>query len=188
MKILLLFLMLAPCQLLFSQGTKENLKLGTFGSLQADVGFDLPSILGKKLQTNEYEYRYSNQKTYFTGGFSSQIGYQPLNWLALAGGIRYSYISPMFHNLYWTVQPYFFITKPENLDFGYFTLQIGRQFNKTQGLDDNGFVQVGVGKFDVINNHTAQKFQLSLDVQLADDSIWFLGISYGITFFSNKDL
>ena len=171
----------------FSQ-EKENLKLGVFGTLQTDVGLDLGSILRKPQNPNEYYSEKDQFPTYFTYGFTGQIGYQPLNWLALGTGLRYSYISPKFHNIYWTVQPYFFVSNPKDKEFNFITLNFGKQINTTQGLSNNGFIGVGGGFYELARERTAQKFQLNLDVQVADDAVWFLGLSYGITVFSNKNL
>ncbi len=184
-KLPLIFLLMSIVT--FSQ-QKENLKLAVFGSVQADVGLDLGSIIRKPQNPEEYYSTTNQHPTYFTYGFTGQVGYQPLNWLALSGGLRYSYISPKFHNVYWMVQPYFFISNPIDREFQYITFNFGRQMNTTQGLSNNGFVGIGAGFYDLVSNHFAQKIQLNLDVQTADDAVWFLGLSYGITIFSNKNL
>lgn len=171
----------------FSQ-TKENLKLGVFGSVHADIGLDLGSIIRKPQDPNDYYSTKDQYPTYFTYGFTGQIGYQPLNWFALATGLRYSYISPKFHNIYWMVQPYFFVSNPVDKEFRFITLNFGKQINTTQGLSNNAFLGIGAGFYDVVGERLAQKIQLNLDVQNADDAVWFLGISYGITIFSNRNL
>ena len=186
MKRILIVMCLLAYALLFSQ--KENLKLGYFGSVQADAGLDLGSIIRKPADPNDYYSAKDQFPTYFSYGFTGQLGYQPLNWFAIAGGLRYSYISPKFHNLYWMVQPYFFVSNPIDKEFQYITLNFGRQINTTHGLRDNGFIGLGVGGFGLINERVAQKIQLNLDMQVADDAVWFLGFSYGITVFSNKNL
>ncbi|MDO5615248.1 MAG: hypothetical protein Q4G16_03600 [Cruoricaptor ignavus] len=164
---LYIFLFLC-CTTLGLAQEKPNYKLGFFTSLQADMAFDLGTILRPNRDANDYYSQYDDDKTYFTYGFNAQLGYQPLNWFALAGGIRYAYITSKYHNLYWTIQPYFFITDPMDKDFGYFTLTLGSQFNKTQGLSNNGFLGIGIGKFDLVNDRFAQKIQINLDVQSAD--------------------
>lgn len=175
--------------LYFGQNKTSN-KLNFFGTAQADIGLDLGSILRpNKNPDGTPKYYYEEQPTYFTYGASVQGGYQPLNWLALSTGLRYSYITPKFHNVYWIVQPYFFISPPENKEFGYLTLNFGKQINITQGRSANGFIGIGVGKFDLAGQNLAQKFQLNLDVQTTkNDAIWFLGFSYGIVLFNNKNL
>lgn len=184
-----LYSLLFFSSLYYSQN-KENYKLNFFGSLQADAGLDLGSILKpNRNNTNQTASYYDDQPTYFTYGFSAQAGYQPLNWLAFSSGLRYSYITPKFHNVYWMFQPYFFITRPEDKDLGYLTFDFGKQINKTQGSSNSSFVGIGVGKVDLIKENLAQKFQFNLDVQaIPEDPIWFLGFSYGIVIFSNKNL
>ena len=171
----------------FSQ-QKENLKLGFFSSLQADVGLDLAGIIREKKDPSIYYFEQNKYPTYFTYGFTGQVGYQPLNWFAMAAGLRYSYITPKFHNVYWMVQPYFFVSNPQDREFRYITASFGRQLNTTHGLSDGGFMGLGVGGFGLISERVAQKVQFNLDVHSADYAVWFLGVSYGITIFSNKNL
>ncbi len=187
MKKFYIFTLILVSAIYFGQ-EKENLKLNFFGGIQTDIGLDLGSIIRKPENPNDYYSTQDQFPTYFTYGFTAQVGYQPLNWLALATGIRYSYISPKFHNIYWSVQPYFFMNNLRDKDFEYLTLNFGKQINSTQGLSNNGFIGIGAGKIDLMNERIAQKFQLNLDVQVADDAIWFVGFSYGITFFGNKNL
>lgn len=155
--------------------SKINNKLNFFGIAQADIGLDLGSIINPDTDTGGTpKYYYNEKPTYFTYGFTAQAGYQPLNWLGLSSGLRYSFISPKFHNLYWHVQPYFFFSPSENKDFNYLTLNFGRQINSTQGRSANGFIGIGIGKFDLAGENLAQKLQLNLDVHTtSDDAVWF---------------
>lgn len=186
MKKNLLFIFIIFSNFTFSQ-VKPDFKMGSFITAQADIGLDLGSIWRAKNSDFNYGY-YESPPMYYTHGLATQIGFQPKNWIAIAGGLRYSYVGLKFHNLYWSIQPYFFLTPPENKEFGYFTLQLGKQFNKTHGLTDNAFMGLGFGKFDIIDTRLAQKIQLNLDVQMANDAIWFVGFSYGITIFTNRNL
>lgn len=188
MKKLLLFVLVLFSIYHYSQ-MKPDLKMGSFITAQADIGLDIGSIW--RSRHSDFNYGnpyYESPPMYYTHGFTTQIGFQPKNWIAVAGGVRYSYVGPKFHNLYWTIQPYFFISPPEYKEFSFITLQLGRQFNNTHGLTDNGFMGIGVGKFELIGIRLAQKIQLNLDVQMANDAIWFVGFSYGITIFTNRNL
>lgn len=168
---------------------KINNKLHFFGVAQADIGLDLGSIVNPDTNVDGTPNYYSENPTYFTYGLTTKAGYQPFNWLALSSGLRYSFISPKFHNLYWLIQPYFFFSPAEDKDFNYLTFNYGTQINSTQGRSHNGFIGIGIGKFDLVGQNFAQKLQLNLDVHTTlNDAVWFLGLSYGIVIFSNKNL
>lgn len=168
-------------------GQKKPNKLGVFGSVEANIGFDLADIIRTKSAQSQYEYeRLPPGK--FNYGFTSQVGFQPLTWLALNGGLRYSYIDPNYHMLYVTVQPQFFLGDPKDEEFKYLFLNLGQKINKT-AAKDAGFVGIGVGMIEPVNKNIGHKFQISLEDQVLDgEGNVFIGVSYGIVFFSNKKL
>lgn len=168
---------------LFSQ-KKKNHKWDFFGIVQADIAFDLASLI--KGDRN-YD---ANEETYFSYGSQANIGYQPLNWFALSGGLRYAYVTPKYHNLLWNIQPYFIISDPEDEDKEFLTFSLGKQINNTQGIRENSFFGLGYGKTIYTNQHLAQKVQLTLDSHFikGKDKILLIGISYGIIIFSNRNL
>lgn len=174
--------------LIGSAQQKELYKLKFFGTVQSDVGFDLATVIRKPDQQTGLYNAEDQSSMHFSYGFTGQVGYQPVNWLALSGGLRYSYISTKFHNVYWVVQPYFFTSDADSKDFNFLTIFFGTQLNTTQGLRNNRFFGMGLGKFDLVGNNLAQKIQLNLDIQQAEKALWFVGFSYGITVFSNKNI
>lgn len=180
-KILFLILMLSNISV-FSQ-TKDY-RLGLFGSAQADFGPDI-SFLFRRDKDSHYED--DNDDFYITYGTQAQVGWQPLHWLGIASGVRYSYVSNKYHNVYAVVQPYFFTSPKDDEEKSYITLALGKQINNTQGFSDGGFIQLGLGRIDLMEKHIAQKIQLNLDVQPAgNNTIIFIGLSYGIIFHSRK--
>ena len=162
-------------------------KLGIFGTLEVGAGFDLADII----RTNQA--KTDNEKSQlppgkFNYGFTSQLGFQPLHWFALSGGLRYSYIDPNYHLLYAVVQPSFFLGDPKVEDFLYIYGSFGTKINHTASKNA-GFAGVGVGKIEPLNRHFGHKFQLYLEDQVLEgEGNVFIGLSYGIVIFSNKNL
>lgn len=183
-----LFLILILSNISVSSQTKDY-RLGVFGSAQADLGLDASFWFRRNQEKNNNNNSSSREKRDFhiTYGTQAQIGWQPLHWLGIAGGLRYSYISNKYHNVYAMVQPYFFLSPKDEEEKSYITLALGKQINNTQGFSNGGFVQLGIGRIDLMEKHIAQKIQLNLDVQPAgNNTIIFIGLSYGIVFHSRR--
>jgi len=178
------FFLLIPA-FLFSQQKPEKLRFFTI--LEANIGFDVAAIIREKQVTSEYE-RQNLDPGKFNYGFAAQAGFQPINWFALGTGLRYSFVDPNFHVMYWNVQPYFFINNPKDEDFVFLSANYGTQINRTASKNAK-FVGISAGFFEPISKHFGNKFQLNLEVQNFDgNGTFFIGFSYGITFFSNKNL
>ena len=179
------FLLLLISNFLFSQ-EKPN-KLGIFGVVEANIGFDVAAMIKQSQVTSEYQ-RQNLDPGKFNYGFAAQVGYQPLNWFALGIGLRYSYVDPNFHVIYWTVQPFFIISNPQDEEFTYISANFGTQINHTSSKNAK-LIGLSFGFFEPITKSLGNKFQINLDVQNFDgNSTFFIGFSYGITFFSNKKL
>lgn len=160
-------------------------KLGLFGSVDANIGFDVAGMIKQSQATTEYE-KQQLKPGKFNYGFSAQAGYQFANWFALGSGLRYSYVDPNFHVVYWNVQPYFFLGNSKSEDYTYISASFGKQINHTASRNAKNY-GIYFGKFEPINSHLGNKFQISLDVQDFDgNGTLFLGITYGLVFFSNK--
>lgn len=179
------FLILLISNFLYSQD-KAN-KLGIFAGVEANVGFDVAAMIKEKQATSEYE-RQNLDPGKFNYGFTAQVGYQPLNWFALATGLRYAYVDPNFHVVYWTFQPFFIISNPKDEEFTYISANFGTQINHTASKNAK-LVGLSVGFFEPITKNFGNKFQVNLEVHNFDgNSTLFVGFSYGIAFFSNKKL
>lgn len=162
-------------------------KLGVFGSIETNIGFDLGDMIRTSNAKTDYE-KSQLPSGKFNYGFASQIGFQPLNWFALSGGLRYSYIDPNYHLLYFTVQPYFFLGDPRDEDFGFIFVNYGNKMNQTAARN-GGFVGLGIGKIEPLSKRFGHKFQLYLEDQILDgNGNIFIGLSYGIVIFSNQKL
>lgn len=95
----LFFLLILLFFQLNAQHQQKDYKLGLFAEGSAHIGFDLASVIG----TNE------DREKHLTFGLGAQMGVQPLTWLAISGGFRYSYITPNYHLLGYNIQPYFLL-------------------------------------------------------------------------------
>lgn len=178
-------MMLVLSSFAFSQDYPPRKNLGFFTTVDANIGFDLASIIKSNRAKTEEERRQVPPGK-FNYGFSSQIGYQPLSWFALAGGLRYSYIDPNYHLLYFTVQPYFFINDKTDDDFLFISAKYGNKINHT-AAKNAGFVGLSVGKMEAINSNLGQYFSLNIENQVMDgNGTFFIGLTYGLVLFSNK--
>ena len=180
------FLLLIFPTLIFSQ-EKRN-KLGFFGSVEANIGYDVAAMIKESQVTNEYE-RENLDPGKFNYGFSAQAGYQPLNWFALGTGLRYSFVNPNFHVIYWNIQSYFFVNNPEvEENRVYISANFGTQINKTASRNAK-VIGLSVGGFGPVTKNLGNKFQVNLEVQDFDgNGTLFVGFTYGIAIFSNKNL
>lgn len=169
----------------FSQDYQPRKNLGFFGTLETNIGFDLASMFKNSQAKTEYE-RYTAPPGKFNYGVTSQVGYQPISWFALAGGMRYSYIDPNFHLLYWTVQPYFIINDKIDDDYIYLSPKFGSQTNQS-AVNNAKFIGINLGKIEAMGNNLAQQYAVSLETQvIGGESTFFIGPSYGLTLFSNS--
>lgn len=183
-RIVFLFLM-SFATTIFAQ--EKIQKLGVFTSLDVNIGFDLVSIIKENQATTPYE-KDQLPPGKFNYGFSALAGYQPLKWFSISGGLRYSFIDPNFHLIYYKVQPQFYIGDLQNEDAVYLFANFGEKLNQT-AAKKAGFVGIGVGKIEPLSKRFGHQFQLSLDDQIIDgNGNIFIGISYGIILFSNKNL
>ena len=185
MKKLILLFFIASSIFLYSQ--KTTTKLGVFTSLDANIGFDLGSMIRNSKAKTDYE-KSKLPPGKYNYGFSVLAGYQPFNWFSVSGGLRYSYIDPNFHLIYYKVQPNFYINDPESDDLVYLFANFGNKINHT-AAKNAGFVGIGIGAIEPLSKRFGHQFQVSLDDQIIDgESSVFIGISYGIILFSNKNL
>ncbi len=175
----LFFLLILLSFQLNAQHQQKDYRLGLFAEGSAHIGFDLASVIG----TNE------DREKHLTLGLGAQMGVQPLTWLAISGGFRYSYITPNYHLLGYNIQPYFFIGAPENEDFNFLSFKWGKKQNRNLTSMGNWYGH-SIGKIEVGDRRQlGQKMELSLDFyDLGQDKFAFIGFSYAIVLFSNKSL
>ncbi|MEC5156159.1 hypothetical protein [Chryseobacterium sp. MP_3.2] len=170
----------------FSAQEKSS-KLGVFTSFDLNVGFDLGDIIRTNQAKDEYELSQLPPGK-FNYGTSLLVGVQPLNWFSLSAGLRYSYIDPNYHLVYYKIQPNFYLGDSSDQDFLYLFANVGSKLNET-AAEKASFVGVGIGKIEPLSKRFGHQFQVSLDNQIINrEGNIFIGITYGIILFGNKNL
>ncbi|WP_261511381.1 hypothetical protein [Chryseobacterium paludis] len=153
-----------------------------------NLGYNLGNSI-KDNQNSDSPYYQQNIAPYvpnkITYGMTVVGGYNFLPNFALGTGLKYSFIDSNFHLLYWVIQPKFIFApgdEPFFIDVNYakqinnsvvsnaemWGLKLGKQISYSKRLSQEGGI--------VLENH---KFDQS--------SAFFIGLSYGITIFSNKN-
>lgn len=182
MKRLFIFFLLIS---LVGKAQERREKLGFFGSIDANMGIDLVKLIRKN--TEEGNTIQTMKPGKFSYGFASQIGFQPLDWFSVSSGLRYNFIDPNFHLLYFTVNPYFFIGDKNSPDYHFIFAKFGNKINRT-AVEKAAFVSLGFGKIEPLNEHVGHQFQIAIEDQILDNSgNFFIGLTYGIVFFSKKN-
>jgi len=121
----------------------------------------------------------------FTYGISAVGGYNFLPNFAVGTGLKYSYVDPNFHILYWMIQPKFIFSPGDEAFF--IDLTYGKQFN-TSAVSNADFWSLKAGVQVSYCKRLSQEGGLFLEgAQLGNTGSVFIGISYGITIFSNKN-
>lgn len=185
MKKIFVIVLILFSPLIFAQ--EKPLKLGVFSTIDLNIGFDLPAIIKNNQAESEYE-KSQLPPGKFNYGSSFMMGFHAVSWFSVSGGFRYSYIDPNYHLLYYKIQPQFYVGNPRDEDFLYLFANFGMKLNQT-AAKKAGFFGIGVGKIEPLSKRFGHQFQISLDNQVTDnESNIFLGFSYGIVLFSNKNL
>jgi len=188
-KNLFLFSFLLISVKIFSQEevTKKP-KMDFYFNPSLNVGYNLGNRIKDNQNKDSYDYQ-QNIAPYlpnkYTYGISSIGGYQFLPNFAIGGGLKYSYIDPNFHIMYWMIQPKIIFNPGDEAFFIDFTY--GRQFNKSV-VSNADFWNLKAGIQVSYSKRLSQEGGLFLEgAQLGNTGAVFIGISYGITIFSNKN-
>lgn len=184
---LILFLLISLQ--LFSQvdPTKKS-KMDFYFNSNLNVGYNL----GNRIKENQNKDSYGNQYNVapllpndFTYGISAVGGYNFLPNFAVGTGLKYSYVDPNFHILYWMIQPKIIFNPGDEAFF--IDLTYGKQFNKSV-VSNADFWGLKAGLQVSYSKRFSQEGGLFLEgSQLGNTGAVFIGISYGITIFSNKN-
>lgn len=152
------------------------------------VGYNLGNKI-KDNQNKDSPYYQYNVAPYlpndFTYGISAVGGYNFIPNLAIGAGVKYSYVDPNFHLMYWMIQPKVIFNPGDEAFF--IDLTYGRQFNKSI-VSNADFWSLKAGLQVSYSKRFSQEGGLFLEgAQLGNTGAVFIGISYGITIFSNKN-
>ncbi|MCX8531340.1 hypothetical protein [Chryseobacterium luquanense] len=153
-----------------------------------NVGYNLGNqIKDNQNKDSQYYQQYispylPNKLTY---GMSVVGGYNFLSNFAIGTGLKYSYIDPNFHMLYWLIQPKFIFNPGDEAFF--IDVTYGKQFNKS-AVSNSDFWSLKAGLQVSYSKRLSQEGGLVLEgFQLGNSSAVFIGLSYGIIVFSNKN-
>ncbi|MEG1589927.1 hypothetical protein [Chryseobacterium sp.] len=153
-----------------------------------NVGYNLGNQI-KDNQNKDSQYYQQYVAPYLpnkiTFGMSVIGGYNFLPNFAIGTGLKYSYIDPNFHMMYWLIQPKFIFNPGDEAFF--IDVTYGKQFNKS-AVSNSDFWSLKAGLQVAYSKRLSQEGGLVLEgFQLGNSNATFIGISYGITIFSNKN-
>ncbi|KQR92409.1 hypothetical protein ASG01_10800 [Chryseobacterium sp. Leaf180] len=163
-------------------------KMDFYFNPSLNIGYNLGNSIKDSQNKDSYYYQ-NNIAPYLPNKLSYGIlavgGYHFLPNFAVGGGLKYSYIDPNFHLVYWLVQPRIIIGPGDDAFF--IDLTYGSQLNNT-AVKDSYYLAVKLGVQTSFSKRLSQEGAFVLErMQLGDNSAFFLGVSYGITVFSNKN-
>lgn len=186
---LFLLLFLSISIQIFSQVDQSRKpKMDFYFNPNVNVGYNLGNQIKENQNKDSFDYQHNiapylpNKYTY---GISAIGGYQFLPNFAIGTGLKYSYIDPNFHIMYWMIQPKVIFNPGDEAFF--IDLTYGKQFNNSV-VSNAYFWGLKAGLQVAYSKRLSQEGGLFLEgTQLGNASAVFIGISYGITIFSNKN-
>ena len=182
-----LFLLLSL--MVFSQAVdSKKEKMSFYINPSLNIGYNLGNKI-KDNQNKDSQYYQQNIGPYlpndFTYGISAVGGYHFLPNFAIGTGLKYSYIDPNFHMVYWLIQPKFIFNPGDEAFF--VDLTYGARINNSV-ISNSIFWSLKSGVQVSYSKRLSQEGGLVLEgFRLGNSSTIFVGISYGITIFSNKN-
>ncbi|MCJ8154671.1 hypothetical protein MKJ01_12940 [Chryseobacterium sp. SSA4.19] len=173
----------------FSQ-EQQNKKqtMGLYVNPTLNLGYNLGnSIKDSQNKDSQYYQQYispylPNKITY---GITAVAGYNFIPNLALGSGLKYSFIDDNFHLLYWVIQPKVIFNAGDEPIF--IDLSYGKQINNSV-VSDSQFYGLKIGMQVSYSKRLSQEGGIILEShKFENSSAVFVGLSYGITIFSNKN-
>lgn len=166
--------------MIFAQKKKKQ---DVFFGMEGQVGFDFGSILSKK----DYNNVDNNEKMQFSYGVNSYVGYHFVPHFSISTALKYNYVTPNFHPIYWTFQTtYHFNITNENTNFA--GLYYGRSINHTNLREISTIFGLKIGMLTPAKkflNLTASGF---LEHQSLDGrNNMFIGLNVGAQIFTGKN-
>ena len=121
-----------------------------------------------------------------TYGITAIGGYNFLPNFAVGTGLRYSFAENNNHMVFWMIQPKI-IFSPGDRPF-YIDLNYGKQINHS-AVSDSELWGARLGMMVSYSKRLSQEGGIVLEAQKiqGDSNALFIGLSYGITIFSNKN-
>lgn len=173
---------------LSQQQQNKKQSMGFYINPTLNLGYNLGnSIRDNQNKDSQYYQQYvspylPNKITY---GITAVAGYNFIPNLALGSGLKYSFIDDNFHLLYWVIQPKIIFSPGDNPFF--VEVNYGKQINNAV-VSDAEFWGARLGIQVSYSKRLSQEGGIVLESHKFDNSsAIFVGLSYGITIFSNKN-
>lgn len=169
--------------MMFSQvDNSKKPKMNFYFNPSLNVGLNL---IKEKQIPNNTQYIQQEAKRKFTYGMNAVAGYNFIPNFALGTGLKYNFIEDNYHLIYWMIQPKI-IFNPGDQPF-YIDLNYGKQINKS-AVSDSEFWGVRLGIQVSYSKRLSQEGGIVFEgYKLGNNNPFFIGLSYGITIFSNKN-
>lgn len=163
-------------------------KMNFYFNPSLNVGYNVKNH-SKRNQNRDSQYYQDYVSPYlpndFTYGISVVGGYNFLPNFAVGTGLKYSYIDPNFHLMYWLVQPKFIFNPGDEAFF--IDVTYGKQINNSV-ISNSEFWSLKLGLQVAYSKRLSQEGGLVFEtLQASKSNTLFIGLSYGITVFSNKN-
>ncbi|WP_445431245.1 hypothetical protein [Chryseobacterium indoltheticum] len=188
-KNLLVILVLLSSITVFSQvEDSKKPKMNFYFNPTLNVGYNVKNQ-SKRNQNADSQYYQNYVSPYlpndFTYGISAVGGYNFLPNFAIGTGLKYSYIDPNFHLMYWLIQPKFIFNPGDEAFF--IDVTYGKQINSSV-ISNSEFWGLKLGLQVAYSKRLSQEGGLVFEtLQASRSNTLFIGLSYGITIFSNKN-
>lgn len=157
-------------------------KMNFYFNPSLNVGLNL---IKEKQMPNNTQYIQQEAKRKISYGINAIAGYNFIPNFALGTGLKYSFIEDNYHLVYWMIQPKI-IFNPGDQPF-YIDLNYGKQINNSV-VSDSEFWGVRLGIQVSYSKRLSQEGGLVFEGhKLGNNNPFFIGLSYGITIFSNKN-
>ena len=186
--LLLISFLLISLQSFSQVDQSKKPKMNFYFNPNINVGYNLGNRIKENQNKDSFDYQHNvaaflpNKYTY---GISAVGGYQFLPNFAIGTGVKYSYIDPNFHLMYWMIQPKIIFNPGDEAFF--IDLTYGKQLNKSV-VSNADFWSLKAGLQVSYSKRLSQEGGLFLEgAQLGNTGAVFIGLSYGITIFSNKN-
>lgn len=163
-------------------------KMNFYFNPTLNVGYNVKNQ-SKRNQNADSQYYQNYVSPYlpndFTYGISAVGGYNFLPNFAIGTGLKYSYIDPNFHLMYWLIQPKFIFNPGDEAFF--IDVTYGKQINSSV-ISNSEFWGLKLGLQVSYSKRLSQEGGLVFEtLQASRSNTLFIGLSYGITIFSNKN-
>jgi hypothetical protein len=173
---------------LSQQQQNKKQSMGFYINPTLNLGYNLGNrIRDNQNKDSQYYQQYvspylPNKITY---GITAVAGYNFIPNLALGSGLKYSFIDDNFHLLYWVIQPKIIFRPGDNPFF--VEVNYGKQINNAV-VSDAEFWGARLGIQVSYSKRLSQEGGIILESHKFDNSsAVFVGLSYGIIIFSNKN-